>query len=68
MVRRRKASHATSLARYTVGLLTCSLAHVQVASVVAVPLVGMLLGSACFPEALPAYALPFMQVRVWWPA
>jgi len=33
----------------------------QVASVVAVPLVGMLLGSACFPEALPAYALPFMQ-------
>ena len=34
----------------------------------AVPLVGMLLGSACFPEALPAYALPFMQVRVWWPA
>ena len=35
----------------------------QVASVVALPLVGMLAGSACFPEALPAYALPSMQVR-----
>ena len=28
---------------------------------VAVPLVGMLIGSACFPAALPAFALPLMQ-------
>ena len=35
----------------------------QVASVVAMPLVGMLVGSACFPEAMPAHVLPSMQVR-----
>ena len=35
----------------------------KVASLVVLPLVGMLGGSACFPGALPAYALPIMQVR-----
>ena len=33
----------------------------QVASVVAAPLLGMLLGSALFPAPLPAYVLPFVQ-------